>query len=81
MRLLQEIRSAQRTLSEITTHGAPKEAMPRNAAGVSAFLRSLLSDWTEGEVRPTHRKHPKAKTGGGFGVTRSSTRGPLSKVG
>ncbi|KQW62110.1 ISNCY family transposase [Variovorax sp. Root411] len=61
VRLLQEIRSAQQTLSEIAAHGAPKEVMPRSAADVSAFLRSLSSAWTEGEVRPTHRKQPKAK--------------------
>jgi hypothetical protein len=48
-------------LSEIAAHGAPKEVMPRSAADVSAFLRSLSSAWTEGEVRPTHRKQPKAK--------------------
>ena len=35
--------------------------VPRSAADVSAFLRSLSSAWTEGEVRPTHRKQPKAK--------------------
>lgn len=61
VRLLQGIRSAQQTLSEIAAHGAPKEAMPRSEADVSAFLRSLSSAWTEGEVRPTHRKQPNAK--------------------
>ena len=61
VRLLQEIRSAQQTLSEIAAHGAPKEVVPRSAADVSAFLRSLSSAWTEGEVRPTHRKQPNAK--------------------
>ena len=61
VRLLQEIRSAQQTLSEIAAHGAPKEVVPRSAADVSAFLQSLSSAWTEGEVRPTHRKQPNAK--------------------
>ena len=61
VRLLQEIRRAQQTLSEIAAHGAAKEVMPGSAADVSEFLRSLSSAWTEGEVRPTHRKQPNAK--------------------
>lgn len=61
VRLLQEIRSAQQTLGEIAAHGVPMEVVPRSAADLSAFLRSLASAWTEGEVRPTHRKQPNAK--------------------
>lgn len=61
VRLLQEIRSAQQTLGGIAAHGAPMEVVPRSAADLSAFLRSLASAWTEGEVRPTHRKRPNAK--------------------
>ena len=58
---LQEIRSAQQTLSEIAAHGVPTEVKSRSAADVATFLQSLSSAWTEGEVRPTHRKQPKAK--------------------
>lgn len=61
VRLLQEIRSAQQTLSEIAAHGVPTEVKTRSAADVATFLQSLSSAWTEGEVRPTHRKQPKAK--------------------
>ena len=63
MRLLQEIRLAQQTLSDIsasaTTYGA--EARRAAKSDVAVFLASLTSAWKDGEARPTHRKQPKAK--------------------
>jgi hypothetical protein len=61
VRLLQEVRMAQQTLSEIAAHGVPSEAAPTAATDVAAFLQSLSSAWKDGEARPTHRKQPKAK--------------------
>jgi hypothetical protein len=61
VRLLQEIRSAQQTLSEIAAHGVPTEVKSRSAADVATFLQGLSSAWMEGEARPTHRKQHKAK--------------------
>ena len=61
VRLLQEIRVAQQTLSDIAAHGTPTEVVPASAADVATFLRSLSAAWKDGEVRPTHRKQPKAK--------------------
>ena len=61
VRLLQEIRVAQQTLSDIGAHGTPTEAGPSNAPDVATFLQGLSAAWKDGEVRPTHRKQPKAK--------------------
>ncbi|MFZ2651524.1 MAG: transposase family protein [Burkholderiaceae bacterium] len=61
VRLLQEIRTAQQTLSDIAAHGMPTEVAPTGATDVAAFLQSLSSAWNDGEARPTHRKQPKAK--------------------
>jgi len=61
VRLLQEVRMAQQTLSEIAAHGMPSEKAPTAATDVAAFLHSLSSAWKDGEARPTHRKQPKAK--------------------
>jgi hypothetical protein len=61
VRLLQEIRSAQQTLSEIPAHGVPSEVVPRSVPDVATFLQGLSSAWTQGEVRPTHRKQAQAK--------------------
>lgn len=60
VRLLQDIRSAQQTLSEIAAHGAPSDAAPARAPDVDAFLKSLSTAWKDGEARPTHRKQPGA---------------------
>ena len=61
VRLLQEIRLAQQTLSDIAAHGMPAEVAPSAAIDVATFLQSLSSAWKDGEVRPTHRKQSKAK--------------------
>ena len=61
VRLLQEIRTAQQTLSDIAAHGTAPEGVPGAAADVATFLQSLSSAWKEGEVRPTHRPQSKAK--------------------
>ena len=61
VRLLQEMRIAQQTLSEFAAQGVRAEAAPASESDVSVFLASLSSAWKEGEARPTHRKQPKAK--------------------
>src|SRR5207237_7062225 len=61
VRLLQEIRTAQQTLSDIAAHGVPTEVAPTDATDVATFLQSLSSAWKDGEARPTHRKQPTAK--------------------
>jgi len=61
VRLLQDIREAQQTLSEIAAHGAPCAAEPARSLDVNAFLKSLSTAWKDGEARPTHRKQPGAK--------------------
>lgn len=61
VRLLQEMRTAQQTLSEFAAHGMRAEAAPAEEPDVAVFLTSLASAWKEGEARPTHRKQPKAK--------------------
>ena len=61
VRLLQAIRRAQQTLSEMAAHGAPSAAAPTRSPDVDAFLKSLSTAWKEGEARPTHRKQSGAK--------------------
>ncbi|SFU25868.1 integrase catalytic domain-containing protein [Paraburkholderia aspalathi] len=61
VRLLQEMRTAQHTLSDFAAHGVRGEAAPAGESDVAVFLASLSSAWKEGEARPTHRKQPKAK--------------------
>ena len=61
MRLLQDIRRAQQTLSEIAAHGTPSGAALPRSPDIDAFLQSLSTAWKEGEARPTHRKQPGAK--------------------
>ena len=60
VRLLQKVRIAQQTLSDIAAHGMPRKWC-RGATDVAAFLQGLSSAWKDGEARPTHRKQPKAK--------------------
>ena len=61
VRLLQDIRAAQQTLSEIAAHGAPSDDAATTLPDVDAFLKSLSTAWKDGEARPTHRKQPGAK--------------------
>ena len=58
VRLLQEIRLAQQTLSDMAAHGVSAEVVPSTIAN---FVASLASAWKDGEARPTHRKQPTAK--------------------
>ncbi len=58
VRLLQEIRCSQQTLSDIAAHGVRTE--PAATTDVTAFIASLSSAWKDGEVRPTHRRRPTA---------------------
>jgi hypothetical protein len=60
VRLLQEIRLAQQTLSDIAAHGVSAESMV-SAPAIADFVASLASAWKDGEARPTHRKQPAAK--------------------
>ena len=61
VRLLQEIRLAQKTLSELAAHGVCTAQAPAGGDDVTAFMASLTTAWKDGEVRPTHRKQPSAK--------------------
>ena len=61
VRLLQEIRLAQKTLSELAAHGVCTAQAPAGGNDVTAFMASLATAWKDGEVRPTHRKQPSAK--------------------
>ena len=61
VRLLQEIRLVQQTLSDLAAHGVRAEGPPAKMPDVEVFLKSLSSAWKDGEVRPTHRKQPTAK--------------------
>ena len=60
VRLLQDIRLAQQTLSDIAAHGVSAEAVA-SKPNVADFVASLASAWKDGEARPTHRKQPKAR--------------------
>jgi hypothetical protein len=66
VRLLAEIRSAQKTLitladatGEVRIGGLP----PEQTAPIDTFLAGLRTAWQDGEVRPTSRPKPKAKRG------------------
>jgi hypothetical protein len=61
VQLLQEMRTAQRTLSEFAPYGVRAEAAPAGESDIAIFLSSLALAWKECEARPTHRKQPKAK--------------------
>ena len=61
VRLLQEIRLAQKTLSELAAHGVCTAQAPAGGDDVTTFMASLTTAWKDGEVRPTHRKQPSAK--------------------
>jgi len=60
VRLLQEIRVAQQTLSDLAAHGVRTETAPSATSDVAVFLASLSSAWKDGEARPTHRKQSNA---------------------
>ena len=58
--LLQEIRLAQQTLSDMAAHGAAPQPGALAPSDIKVFVASLSSAWKEGEVRPTHRKRANA---------------------
>lgn len=60
VRLLQEIRLAQQTLSDLAAHGA-SAAAEDSIPPIADFVASLASAWKDGEARPTHRKRPATK--------------------
>lgn len=55
IRLLSEIREAQRNLTQLEVGGGAV-ATPEAAQDLNRFVKSLSTAWREGEVRPTHRK-------------------------
>ena len=55
VRLLSEIREAQRTLAQLEVGVANAEAAQATRE-LSGFVASLSTAWRDGEVRPTHRK-------------------------
>jgi hypothetical protein len=55
VRLLSEIREAQRTLAQLEVGVANAGAAQANR-DLSGFVASLSTVWRDGEVRPTHRK-------------------------
>lgn len=59
VRLLQAMREAQRAIAEFAASGAAPASAPPET-DLPAFLAGLSTAWSEGEVRPTHRKTPSA---------------------
>ena len=55
VRLLSEIREAQRALAQLEV-GASGTGTPLSAPALSDFVKNLSTVWRDGEVRPTHRK-------------------------
>jgi hypothetical protein len=55
VRLLSEIREAQRVLAQLEVGGAHAETV-QPASELSSFVASLSTVWRDGEVRPTHRR-------------------------
>lgn len=56
VRLLHDIRNAQRVLAEFSTSGARSSTEHVDQNDVASFLESLATAWEHGEVRPTHRR-------------------------
>jgi hypothetical protein len=62
VRLLAEIRAAQRALVAIADQGV-ESAAPVDASSLEGFLAGLRTAWRDGEVRPTAQPKPKQKRG------------------
>lgn len=63
VRLLHDIRAAQRVLSDMVAN-LPQDvgsSMPAGLPEVSSFLQGLATAWKDGEVRPTHRRGSTAQ--------------------
>ena len=61
VRLLSEIREAQRVLAQLEVGVAHAETA-RSTPELSGFVASLSTVWRNGEVRPTHRKRSGPRT-------------------
>lgn len=59
VKLLKAMREAQRAIAEFTASGGAPANAPRET-DLPAFLASLSTAWSDGEVRPTHHKKPSA---------------------
>jgi hypothetical protein len=56
VRLLSEIREAQRLIAQLEIGAIGSETAHTTAAALNGFVASLSTAWRDGEVRPTHRK-------------------------
>jgi hypothetical protein len=61
VRLLSEIREAQRMLAQREA-GVTNAEPPQSTSELSGFIASLSTAWRDGEVRPTHRKRSGPRT-------------------
>jgi hypothetical protein len=61
VRLLSEIRDAQRLLAQLEV-GASGTGIPLSTPALSDFVKSFSTVWRDGEVRPTHRKTSGPRT-------------------
>jgi len=61
VRLLSEIREAQRVLAQLEV-GAAGNEVTRPTPELNDFVASLSTVWRDGEARPTHRKNAKPRT-------------------
>src|SRR5271166_1350759 len=61
VRLLSEIRLAQKQLVEIADRPAMGETAPVSAPTLELFLEGLRTSWQEGEVRPTSKPREKVR--------------------
>jgi hypothetical protein len=62
VRLLAEMRAAQRALVAIADQGVESSA-PVDASSLDGFLAGLRTAWREGDVRPTAQPKPKRRRG------------------
>jgi hypothetical protein len=60
VRLLSEIRSAQKQLVEIADRPVTGEAALVTEPTLAQFLEGLRTSWQEGEVRPTSKRKEKS---------------------
>jgi hypothetical protein len=61
IRLLANIRAAQRRVADFATRGLGENAVAPSGLDLAKFLDSLSRAWSDGEIRPTHRKPPSGK--------------------
>src|SRR5260370_3290889 len=63
VRLLQEMRTAQQTLSDFAAHGVRAEAAPADESNGTVLLPRLSSPGKKEAAGPTHHNQPRAKHG------------------